>query len=49
MSSCSSVELTEFGIIMWGMMGLYGYMFLSRVRTRSKALVTDEFSESLEE
>lgn len=49
MSSCASVELTEFGLIMWGMIGLYGYLFLSRVRTRSKALVTCESSEPLQE
>ncbi|MBT6180124.1 MAG: hypothetical protein HOI23_22975 [Deltaproteobacteria bacterium] len=49
MSSCSSVEITEFGIMMWGMIGLYGYMVLSRVRARSKVLVTSKPSESLEE
>ena len=49
MSSCSSIELTEMGILMWGLVGLYGYGFLSRVRGGSKALVASDSAESLEE
>lgn len=49
MSSCSSIELTEMGILMWGLVGLYGYVFLSRVRGGSKAPMACDSSESLEE